>query len=136
MDVTRIAPIPTLVRTILYRILQVLLKSDVAAPLLSATRATAGIHNMGELAARFVERMQSATLALQDPDNQILLGYFLAIITVVPGAMYTNISKARFGDAGPRTMEERFWTLGETLESLGKTFKTGKAPDTKGRVKY
>jgi hypothetical protein len=119
---------------VLPEFLDLLLKSERAADFLSKFQPTAGAKTIPAPAARFVEVMQSVTLALEDPNVRVLAGVISASLAVLFLGIYEGISKANFGDAGPKETNEFLWTVGMTLEALAKAMKTGKPADLKGRV--
>jgi hypothetical protein len=119
---------------VLPEFLERLLKSDLTAQFVQSFQPTAGSKTMPERVAQFVEVMQLVTLAMEDPEMRIAAGALAGITTLILGAIYEDVSKSHFGDAGSTKEGKELWTLGKTLEILGKTLQTGKPPDIKGRV--
>jgi hypothetical protein len=119
---------------ILPQFLEVLLKSEATAELVASYEPTSGSKTMSEPVAKFVDVMQTVTLALEDPEMRIAAGVVAGFAALVLGGMYEVISTSNFGDAGPQTTEDWMWTFGTVLEVLGHTMKTGNPPDLKGRV--
>jgi hypothetical protein len=119
---------------VLPEFLDLLSRSESIASLIAELEPTPGSKTLSEPVARFIEVMQGVTQALEDPEMRIAAGVISAIAITVLGSIYENTSKAYFGDAGPRETKEFMWLAGTTLEFLGKTFKTGKPPDLKGKI--
>jgi hypothetical protein len=110
-----------------------LLQNEELAKHLSVFNPSPGTKTMNAPVARFVNIAQIVTLALDDPQMRVLAGFGVGFIGLMFGRFYSDISKMYFGDAGPNS-DELMWTVGKTLEVMGKTFRTGKAPDMKGKV--
>ena len=110
-----------------------LLQNEELAKHLSVFNPSPGTKTMNAPVARFVNIAQIVTLALDDPQMRVLAGFGVGFIGLMFGSFYSGISKMYFGDAGPNS-DELMWTVGKTLEVMGKTFRTGKAPDMKGKV--
>jgi hypothetical protein len=110
-----------------------LLQNEELAKHLSVFNPSPGTKTMNAPVARFVNIAQIVTLALDDPQMRVLAGFGVGFIGLMFGSFYSDISKMYFGDAGPNS-DELMWTVGKTLEVMGKTFRTGKAPDMKGKV--
>jgi hypothetical protein len=110
-----------------------LLQNEELAKHLSFFNPSPGTKTMDAPVARFVNIAQIVTLALDDPQMRVFAGFGVGFIGLMFGSFYSDISKMYFGDAGPKS-DELMWTVGKTLEVMGKTFRTGKAPDMKGKV--
>ena len=110
-----------------------LLQNEELAKHLSVLNPSPGTKTMNAPVARFVNIAQIVTLALDDPQMRVLAGFGVGFIGLMFGSFYSEISKMYFGDAGPNS-DDLMWTVGKTLEVMGKAFRTGKAPDMKGKV--
>jgi hypothetical protein len=110
-----------------------LLQNEELAKHLSVFNPSPGTKTMDAPVARFINVAQIVTLALDDPQMRVFAGFGIAFVAQIFGSFYSDISKMYFGDAGPKP-DDLMWTVGKTLEVMGKTFRTGKAPDMKGKV--
>jgi hypothetical protein len=120
--------------TVLPEFLDLLLKNEETAKILSNLQSTPGSKTMSEPAAQFVDVMQSVSLGLEDPELRLGVGVASGLAAVVLGGIYRNISRSHFGDAGPTKKGEAAWTLGMTLEALAKILKGEKPPEKKRKV--
>jgi hypothetical protein len=118
---------------VLPEFVNILLQNEELAKHLSVLNPSPGTKTMSPPVATFVNVAQAVTLALDDPELRVLAGLAAAVVGVMFGNLYSDISKMYFGDAGP-TPDDLGWTVGTTLETMGKMLKTGKAPDLKGTV--
>ena len=119
---------------VLPEFLDLLRNSESMASLISQWDPTPGSKTMGAPAARFVEVMQTVTQALEDPEMRIAAGLVAAFAALLLGNTFEGISKSYFGDAGPKEAKDFLWVIGKMLELWGKTLRTGKVPNIKGRV--
>jgi hypothetical protein len=118
---------------ILPEFLDRLFQNEELAKHLSVFNPSPGTKTMSAPVARFVNATQIATLALDDPRMRVFAGFAVGFVTTLFGGFYSDISKMYFGDAGPQP-DDLMWTVGTTLEVMGKTFKSGKSPKLKGKV--
>jgi hypothetical protein len=110
-----------------------LLQNEELAKHISVLNPSPGTKTTSPPVATFIDVAQKVTLALDQPELRIVAGFAAGFIAVIFGNFYSGISKMYFGDAGPKS-DDLMWTVGKTLEVMGKAFKTGKAPDMKGKV--
>jgi hypothetical protein len=110
-----------------------LLQNEEFAKHLSVLNPSPGTKTMSPTVATFINVAQAVTLALDNPELRVFAGLAAGVVGVMFGNLYSDISKMYFGDAGP-TPDDLSWTVGTTLEAMGKMLKTGKAPDMKGTV--
>jgi len=110
-----------------------LLQNEELAKHLSAFDPSPGTKTMSPPVATFVNIAQTVTLALDDEQMRVFAGFAIAFVGVLFGNLYRDVSKMYFGDAGPKS-DDLMWTVGKTLEVMGKMARTGKAPEMKGKV--
>src|ERR1035441_7943701 len=119
---------------VLPQFLDRLRQSEQLADVLAELQPTPGTKTMPSPAARVVDVMQVVTLALDDPQMRVAAGSVAGLAARILGNIYEDISNKYYGDAGPTKTEDLMWTVGTTLEVLGKILKSGKAPEMKGKV--
>jgi hypothetical protein len=119
---------------VLPQFLDRLRQSEQLADVLAELQPTPGTKTMPSPAARVVDVMQVVTLALDDPQMRVAAGSVAGLAALILGNIYEDISNKYYGDAGPTKTEDLMWTVGTTLEVLGKILKSGKAPEMKGKV--
>jgi hypothetical protein len=110
-----------------------LFQNEELAKHLSVLNPSAGTKTTSPAVATFINVAQQVTLALDQPELRVFAGFAAGFIAVMFGNLYSEISKMYFGDAGPKP-DDLMWTVGTTLEVMGKSFKTGKPPDMKGKI--
>jgi hypothetical protein len=111
-----------------------LLSNNEVAKIIAQYHPAPGTKVLPAPVARFAEVMQLVTLALEDPEMRIAAGFVSAFAVLLAGDIYEGVSRSHYGDAGPKTYKDFTWTLGTTLEILGKGIKTGKGPHLKGKI--
>ncbi|HWO37074.1 MAG TPA: hypothetical protein VNO32_50505 [Candidatus Acidoferrum sp.] len=110
-----------------------LLQNEELAKHISVLNPSPGTKTTSPPVATFIDVAQKVTLALDQPELRIAAGFAAGFVAVMFGNLYSDISKMYFGDAGPKA-DDLMWTVGKTLEVMGKALRTGKAPDVKGKV--
>jgi hypothetical protein len=110
-----------------------LLQNEELAKHLSVFNPSPGTKTLSAPVATFINVAQTVTLALDDPEMRVFAGFGIGFVALIFGSIYSDISKMYFGDAGPKP-DDLMWTVGKTLEGMGKALRTGKAPDMKGKV--
>lgn len=110
-----------------------LFQNEDLAKHLPAFNASPGTKTMDAPLAKSVDIALILALALGDTQLRVLGGFGIDFVALIFGKVHSDISKMYFGDAGPSS-DKLVWTFGKTLEVMGKAFRTGKAPDVKGKV--
>jgi len=110
-----------------------LLQNEELAKHVSVFNPSPGTKTFSAPVATFIDVAQMVTLALDQPELRVAAGFAVGFVAVIFGNFYRDISRKYFGDAGPKP-DDLMWTVGTTLEVMGKAFKTGKSSDLKGKV--
>jgi hypothetical protein len=110
------------------------LENEQMAQVLATHNPTSGKAVLPSSVARFVDVMQAVTLGLEDPEVRLSLAAAAGLAAIIVGGTYESISQQYFGEAGPKDTKQFMWLAGTILEVMGKTLKTGKPPDLKGKV--